>query len=287
MVSLVASPCAFAENILKIIDRQPADGVKKRFGVCSKNVVYADRKFTIRFIEWIHMMNLLGAEKVHFYYQFLHPDLFNVVKYLEEQGLVEAWPYFDPTGVKMIRDYPFTAVTMKNMLTDCFYRGKNLYDYIAVLDMDEVIWPVNEDDMTWNDLIKRDNQLEYKDAYISSNVYYPETEAEPIEGIPSYMYMMQHIQRHEHASQNGAAAKSLFGTERVLAVHNHFPYFCIAPDNKCVNRNVPEDISQSSHYRSGKGDENEKLVVDNKIWKYKDQLTKAVQGTMKATRFRM
>ena len=233
------------------------------------------------------MMQILGAEKIHFYYQFLHPDLFDVVKYFEEQGLVEAWPYFDPTGVVMVRNYPFTVVTEKNMLTDCFYRVKNLYDYVAVLDMDEVIWPVNEGDMTWEDLITRVNSSEYKDAYISQNVYYPETDAKLIEGIPSYMYMMQHIQRHESASTNNAAAKSLFGTERVLAVHNHYPYFCIAPNHRCFREHVFENISLSSHYRLGEGDKNEKLVTDNKIWKYKNQLIKAVQETMKATRFRI
>ena len=104
---------------------------------------------------------------------------------------------------------------------------------------------------------------------------------------PPYMYMIQHIQRHKHASKNGAAVKSLFGTERVLSVHNHYPYFCIAPNNECFKKSVSEDISQSSHYRSGKGDKNEKLVADNKIWKYKDQLIKAVQETIKATRFRI
>ena len=119
------------------------------------------------------MMQLLGAEKIHFYYQFLHPDLLDVVKYFEEQGLVEAWPYFDPTGVIMIGDHPSTRVTEKNMLTDCFYRVKNLYEYIAILVMDEVIWPVNEDDMTWDDLIRRVNSSKYKDTYISTNVYYP------------------------------------------------------------------------------------------------------------------
>ena len=102
----------------------------------------------------------------------------------------------------MFGDYPYTRATEKNILTDCFYRVKNLYDYVAVLDMAEVIWPVKQDGMTWKDLITRVNSSEYKDAYISQNVYYPETGSEPVEGIPSYMHMMQHIQRHEHASTN-------------------------------------------------------------------------------------
>jgi hypothetical protein len=137
-VSLVPSRCAFAENNLKILNRQPVGGVKKRFGVCSKQVSYTDREPTIRFIEWVHMMRLLGAEKVHFPYQQLHPDMLEVVKHFEDIGMVEAWPYFDPTGVVQIRTQnPFTAVVQKNVMTDCFYRVKNLYEFVAVIDFDE------------------------------------------------------------------------------------------------------------------------------------------------------
>jgi hypothetical protein len=120
-VSLVPSRCAFAENNLKILNKQPIDGVKKRFGVCSKQVSYTDRESTIKFIEWVHMMRLLGAEKIYFFIQFLHPDMFEIVKYFEDIGIVETWPYFDPSGVIQIRTYrPHTAVVQKNMMTDCF-----------------------------------------------------------------------------------------------------------------------------------------------------------------------
>jgi Glycosyltransferase family 92 len=288
-VSLVANPCDHAENNLKVLDIQPVDGVKRRFGVCSKQVFFDSKDSAIRFIEWVHMIRILGAEKIHFYYKYLHHDFFDIVQFFEKQGIVEALPYFDPSGIS---DVEFascqTNMIEMNMLTDCFYRVKNLYDYVAVLDFDEVIMPVNEADMSWEDILKRFNDSEYHDAYISENLYYPEVGADPIEEVPSFMYMLQHIQRSQNFSDEGNAVKSLFGTERVLTVHNHSPHHCINDDHWCNLVYIPTNISQNSHYRNemDKGTNFHITKVDKTIWKFKDVLLQEVQKTLKDTGFR-
>ena len=242
---------------MDILDIQPSDGVKKRFGVCSKRARFEDRSFAIRFIEWMHMVLILGAEKVYFSYDYVHPDTFKIIQYFEEQGKLETWKYLDPTGLKNsgMRSWQGlqTEVTVQ---TDCFYRVKNLYDYVAILDFDELIMPVMEEDMTWEDIIRRVDAQEYIDAYISQNAHYPEVGAEPIENIPKYMHMLQHIQRSNNFSKRMESVKSLFNTGRVLSVHTHYPHHCLSPPSpaykkrKCMRIEVPTNISQNSqNYR--------------------------------------
>jgi hypothetical protein len=163
---------------------------------------------------------------------------------------------------------------------------KNLYDFVAVLDFDEVIFPVNDDDMTWEDMIRRLNTTEVKDTYTLQNFYYPNVEQKLVDGVPSYMYILQHVQRLKKNSEAGAACKSLFNTETVLAVHNHFPYYCLSEQKNCILQVVPLEVGHLNHYRYKGNENNETMVEDTSIWKFKDQLMKAVHETMKATKFR-
>jgi hypothetical protein len=286
-VSLVELPCDHAENNLEIINIQPADGVKKRFGVCTKQMTFENRNFATRFIEWVHMVRLLGAEKVHFSYDYVHPDMFEIINYFEEKGMVETWQYLNPTGISSSKHRRWQNNQLEvTMQTDCFYKVMNLYDFVAVIDIDELIMPVMAEDMTWEDIIRRANVSKYKDAYVSENVYYPEVGAKPIEEIPKYMYMLQHIERSKNFSYPGEAVKSIVGTERVLAIHNHMPHRCIRkkPNNIfCALHIFSTNISQNSHYRDhlDEGTTFNVTQKDKTIWKYKDQLIKAVQKTMK------
>lgn len=233
------------------------------------------------------MVRILGAEKVHFSYKNLHPDFMNIVKHLNDQGIVDAWPFYNPSGVDTSRNGGKQKCLVEmNTLTDCFYRVKNLYDFVAVLDFDEVIFPVNEADMSWDDIIRRANSSVYRDAYISSNVFYPEVNGPTLHDIPSYMYMLQHTQRSRLISLPGSSIKSFFGTERVKVLHNHAPHHCLNHKNKCDVIDLPPSISQNSHYRENLEEHFFKRTVPDKaIWKFKDVLIKAVQKTLNDTGF--
>lgn len=244
-MSLVELPCDHAENNLQILSDQPPDGVKKRFCVCSKYFTFKDKNFIARFIEWVHMVNILGAEKIHFFVKYVHPDMQKVINYFEEQGMMETWNFLEPTGVTDTSDHVWQAYQLEvNTLTDCFYRVKNFYDFVGIMDFDEVIMPVVSEDFTWEDIISRANESEYKDYYVSQNVYYPNKGAPSIPNIPTYMYMLQHVERSQNFSKNGCAVKSLFGTERVLAIHNHAAHYCIAPTgHRCFSHQFKKNSS--------------------------------------------
>jgi hypothetical protein len=271
---------------MKILNPQPVNGVKSRFGVCSKKARFENRDFAMRFVEWVHMLRLLGAEKIHFSYDYVHPDMFKFIKYFEDRGIVETWQYLDPSGIKSDDKWQLFQLEV-NVQTDCFHRVKNLYDYVVIIDMDEVIMPVMVEDLTWENVLNRVKRRENIDAFISQNIYYPENGAEAVEEAPNFMYMLQHIQRLKRFSKKGHGVKSIVSTKRVLTVHTHRPYHCLNYNHHCNRLNLHKRFSQNSHYRNKIHDESmlNETLEDTLIWKYKERLVKDVFETLKLTKF--
>lgn len=192
-VSLTLNRCDDAENNLKIIDNQPDDGVKKEFGVCVKQLTFPNRDFVVRFIEWVHMLNILGASKIHFYNRFVHPDLVKICSYFEDQGLVDMQPFLEPSSMSnQVSRTASSMVLEASVINDCFYRTKNLYKYIAILDPDEVIMPLNDSHKSWHDLIE--NSPPNQDIYTQRMITFMNTSQKLIEEIPKYFYMLQHVE---------------------------------------------------------------------------------------------
>lgn len=63
-VSLVESPCDFATNNMKIINKSSED--KKNFVVCVKGLDFFNEDISARLAEWIELLNILG--KIIFYF---------------------------------------------------------------------------------------------------------------------------------------------------------------------------------------------------------------------------
>lgn len=78
--------CDNATNNLRIIYEKPA--VKKDFAVCVKGLDFLHEDLSVRLVEWIELLNLLGADKVFFYELQVHPNISKVLKYYEQEGKV-------------------------------------------------------------------------------------------------------------------------------------------------------------------------------------------------------
>ena len=64
-VSLAENKCDQATNNLRVTYDPPKDGEEKRkFAVCVKGLDFPDRDISGRLMEWIEMLNILGADKV-------------------------------------------------------------------------------------------------------------------------------------------------------------------------------------------------------------------------------
>lgn len=235
-------------------------------------------------------MRILGAEKVHFSYEYLHPDYFKIVQHFERQGLVESWPYFNPSGIKdAIKRNPQDWMLQVNMINDCFYRVINLYEFVAVIDFDEVFIPLNENDMNWQDMMKRINGSDDDDFYVFQNIRFPGFAVNPQPDVPIYMHMLQNTQRMIKYKKN-YKVKSLVRSETVKFPHNHYALSCFHINYKCKKHEVSEEVAQLSHYRSSDKDYKKVFVNETKpdlrISKFKDRLIKAVERTIKATGFK-
>lgn len=245
-------------------------------------LVFDKRENGMKFIEWVHLLRILGVDKVYIHVRNIIPELIEILDNLKSKGLLEWTHYKDPLGTAdtKLRTRQHRLLQM-NVMNDCFYKVKNLYEYVAIFDPDEVIFPVNEEDRTWDDMFKRlDSSFFICDAFAAPNAYFPHKKLKPYDDIPLHNYMLQHVQKSVETLKKGDGMKSFFKTDSVLVVHNHYPLRCLfGAKNWCRNKHISGNISLLHHYRDDVGKMFLETILDTNIWKYKDELIKKVQET--------
>lgn len=310
-VSLVENRCDKAHNNLRVINNRPP--VKQDFAVCVKGLDFLHDDLSVRVIEWIELLKLLGAKKIFLYELEIHSNLSKVVQHYQREGIVELTPITLPGYQPNLPG--FRHLYLKNKLTakrqnelipynDCLYRNLYSYSYLALLDIDEVIMPLQHDD--WPSLMKVVEQESLKEknysraSYNVRNVYFLDdlgvgerqmkhTGHEP--GIPSYLHMLQHVYRSKNYTKPGQYVKCFHNTERVVSLHNHFPLNCFG---SCTTYSVDPSLAHLQHYRKDcvgplkdacKTDFRMYTTRDTTIWKYKDQLTENSNAVLKQLGF--
>lgn len=159
-ISLVEHPCDTATNNLRIIYNRPVK--KKEFAVCVKGLDFLHEDLSVRLTEWIELIGMLGADKIFFYELQVHPNVTKVLNYYKKLGNIDVTPLTLPGGQPNVPAFQHMYLTKKtnhkrqNELipyNDCLYKHMYEYEYIALLDIDEVIMPVQ--DNTWSELMRR------------------------------------------------------------------------------------------------------------------------------------
>jgi hypothetical protein len=84
--------------------------------------------------------------------------------------------------------------------------------------------------------------------------------------------------------------KSFLDTNSVIVAYNHGAFLCNKNstfNGHCRRLTVPSNFSHVSHYRSlfYKRENNDNTVLDTRIWKFKEELIRAVNETLIATNF--
>lgn len=304
-VSLVEKPCDAATTNMRVTNNLPEDGVRKDFAICVKGLELSHSDLSVRLVEWIEVLRSLGAKKLFFYSFGLHPNVSKVLNFYQRRGIVDVTPLtlpaFQPGLTDFLARYFKAKLTNKRQnelipYNDCFYRNINMYQYIVVLDIDEVIIPKG-DLLFWKDIInnatlddKEKNKTNIvRGSYSFRHVYffdsYPSHE-ETNPSIPRYLHMLQHTRRSVNYTRPGDYIKSILNTDAVLTVFNHFPLSCIK-DN-CHIYSFDLRYAHLQHYRNDCvmelrkhcGKYREFSVIDEAIWRYKDPVIDRASQTL-------
>ena len=102
-VSIVENICDKATNNLRVIyNKLPEDERdKKEFAVCVKGLDFPNDDLSVRLIEWIELLHILGADKIFFYNLEVHPNVTKVLNYYEDKSYVDLTPISLP-GKRLI-----------------------------------------------------------------------------------------------------------------------------------------------------------------------------------------
>ncbi|XP_018323544.1 uncharacterized protein LOC108735849 [Agrilus planipennis] len=299
-VSVVEKFCDTSTTNLRVIYNKPEE--KKDFAVCVKGLDFLHEDLSVRLVEWIELLNLLGADKIFFYELQVHPNISKVLKHYQKEGKVDVTPINlaggQPNGPAFQHLYLTKKTNHKRQnevvpYNDCFYKHMYEYKYIALLDIDEVIMPV--EGTSWKGLMDKVVRKGLKNneepaSYNVRNVYFLDDLLHDhgwFKDIPKYMHMLQHVYRTKNFTKPGQYVKCFHNTERVLVLHNHFPLACLG--GACRSYAIETSDAQMHHYRAdcvktlskACNDFKKNSVMDTTVWKFKDPLIQRATTTLR------
>jgi len=295
-VSIVEDKCDKASNNLRVTYNKPAEGEeKKKFAVCVKGLDFPEDDLSIRLTEWLEVLGSLGADKIFLYNLEVHPNITKVLDYYSKKGLVDVTPIslpgYQPNLPVLQHMYLKSKLNNKRQnelipYNDCLYRNLYRYEYIALLDIDEVITPIKHNN--WADMMEEviQTSLKVKNETRASwnfrNVYFMDEmldahEHNHFKDIPEYLHIMQHVYRSANYTKPGQYVKCFHNPAKALILHNHFPLGCLG--GVCTSYPVDTGLGHLQHYRqdcvntlkkSCANDFKSNSVKDTTIWKVKD-----------------
>jgi len=125
---------------------------KRDFCVCV-SVAFGNLN-SFRLIEWLEMMKLQGVSKIVSYDIGVDAEAVRILEQYEREGFVDfrKTNHFNP-------DEPLHHVLQSSSsINDCMYRNMNEFNYVVVIDFDEVIVPQNPKHTRLRDLINDLNE---------------------------------------------------------------------------------------------------------------------------------
>ena len=169
------------------------------------------------------------------------------------------------------------------------------YEYITLLDTDEVIVPTNHSN--WSDLMKdlvrttgNNTSWAFRNVYFFDD-FLEKNEGGHIQDIPPYLHMMQHVYRSSKYTRPGHYIKAFHDPQKVLTLHNHFPFSCLGG---CKFHSVDTSLGQLQHYRKDCSSGLKKVcaekyrnssVRDTSIWSVRDTVVQRASNALQILGF--
>ncbi|QQP41199.1 Putative LOC100164358 [Caligus rogercresseyi] len=269
-VSVVEHMCDIATNNLRVTyNKLPPGTPKKEFAVCVKGLDFPSTDLSVRLVEWIETLHTLGADKVFLYNLEIHPNVTKVLNHYVDKAqhahLQHLYLKSKLTNKRQNELIPYN---------DCLYRNMYRYEYIALLDIDEVITPIKHS--SWSEMMKyvRTSALAIKNETRASYNFRNVRTWGLNKELPPYLHMMQHVYRSANYTKPGQYIKCFHNPEKALILHNHFPLGCLGV---CTSYPVDISVGHLQHYRkdcvstlkkSCDRDYKKVSVRDTSLWKW-------------------
>ncbi|KAF1761959.1 hypothetical protein GCK72_010218 [Caenorhabditis remanei] len=236
-VSLTRRPCLSTENTIEVIKKPVFSGneTRKDVAVCVKGLDYQE-DISDRLLEWIEMQYVFGADTVTIYHFHLSEKTHKVLEYYKEKRKLQVIPLSLPSGNpnNPLERSAFLKANRPQKrrhellpYNDCFYSHIHTHRYVLILDIDEIIVPIEHDN--YGDLL-RNFELKTSGIRLSSissrNVFkFPSN----FTLFPHYNYMISNKKRSKKTSPKGEYGKSFSSTSTVATVFNHFALHKLSP----------------------------------------------------------
>ncbi|XP_014678009.1 PREDICTED: uncharacterized protein LOC106817821 isoform X2 [Priapulus caudatus] len=287
-----------------------------KIALCLKPLNFPTKDIALRLAEWIEIQRLQGVDVIFTYVYDVTDTAMVVLRQYQQRNIVDfviamlpdRLPGNGKAREKFLRRTSMQLqLTEKVVLNDCFYRHL-AYDYVSVIDLDEVIVPRQHHTLTeMLDNLRDVTVTVPKNAGVADgggesqlappcasycfrqSMFLDEFHQQDHDDIPEYLHVMQHTNRSMYVlTKNELSVKSLCSTRGVIVLGNHGPYqVATGYKDRCyVNRkmallhhyrnscNIIHNIQRSSECNKTKSDT---IQEDNMIWKYLDPVRQRVE----------
>ena len=270
-VAFSLSPnCEHASENIPILNKQPVDNKAiHEFAVCVHSPVF--KASSVKIAEFIEMQLALGAHHVTMYFMDV-PENFQLVlrEYLENDQLVA------------VKWKPVELHYYGQMLVihDCLYRNMNRAKYLAFIDLDELILPMQHDN--WTGMMKKIDSSPKMGAFVFLNTFFTDSETignsmNPCKMLDTPVYFRwtkRYLCKYRiHRRSKFIVKTSIPITE--VGIHG----VTSANMGGHSEMTVPSTIGINAHYRYRKSSDctKDKTVMDTTALKYQSQVMKSLK----------
>ena len=235
---------------------------RKPLAVCVKAAW--GRLDPFRLVEWIETNRKLGVDKFVIYDSTVTGAAVRILEYYSEQGIVEliSFTYVLNMATLMMKDPMKSQLQNEDYvleqgylvsINDCYYRLRDRYHFILLVDIDELLVPTNDDSLISLTRRLKANVPEAS-AYIFPVAWHFEEFGESTKGdvaIPEYMYMQRHLKRTLVMNPANDQPKAIINTDGAVSVNWHGVINIPANHGFLGNFNIPwKEYGYVHHFRN-------------------------------------